>query len=115
MGYALMLVGMAGLTWALAVNKFFEPSVRIQIDRGHRVVETGPYAIVRHPGYALGYPLFLGMPLALDSLWALIPAILLCPLLVLRTIWEDQTMRVELAGYEEYAQRVPYRLISGVW
>src|SRR4051794_15995795 len=55
LGYALMHVGTAGLTWALAVNKFFEPSVRIQIDRGHRVVETGPYAIVRHPGYALGF------------------------------------------------------------
>ena len=55
------------------------------------------------------------MPLALGSLWALIPAILLCPLLVVRTIWEDQTLREELAGYEEYTQRVRYRLIPGVW
>ena len=61
---------------AMAVNKFFEPSVRIQTDRGHKVIDTGPYAIVRHPGYALVYPLFLGIPLALGSLWALVPAIL---------------------------------------
>src|SRR5262249_14739682 len=115
LGYALLLTGMVGLTWAQSVNKFFEPSVRIQTDRGHKVIDTGPYAIIRHPGYALGYPLFLGMPLALGSLWALIPAILLCPLLVLRTIWEDQTLRGELAGYEEYAQRVRYRLVPGVW
>jgi protein-S-isoprenylcysteine O-methyltransferase Ste14 len=65
------------------VNKFFELLVRIQTGRGHKVIDTGPYAIVRHPGYALGYPLFLGMPPALGSLWAMIPAILLCPLLVL--------------------------------
>ena len=59
--------------------------------------------------------LFIGMPLCLGSLWALIPGILLCPLLVLRTIWEDQTLRDELAGYEQYTQRVRYRLIPGVW
>jgi protein-S-isoprenylcysteine O-methyltransferase Ste14 len=115
LGYALMITGMVGLTWAQSVNKFFEPSVRIQTDRGHKVIDTGPYAIVRHPGYAFGYPFFLGMPLALGSLWGLIPAVLLCPLLVLRTIWEDQTLRKELPGYQEYTQRVRYRLIRGVW
>jgi protein-S-isoprenylcysteine O-methyltransferase Ste14 len=114
-GYALIIAGFVGVTWVTSVNKFFEPSVRIQTDRGHRVIDTGPYAIVRHPGYALGYPLFLGMPLALGSLWALIPAMLLGPLLVLRTIWEDQTLRDELPGYQEYAQRVRYRLVPGVW
>ena len=106
---------MVGLTWAEAVNKFFEPTVRIQTDRGHRVIDTGPYAIVRHPGYVSGFLVFIGMPLCLGSLWALIPAVLVCLLLVVRTIWEDQTLREELAGYEEYAQRVRYRLIPGVW
>jgi protein-S-isoprenylcysteine O-methyltransferase Ste14 len=115
LGYALLVIGLVGVTWAESVNKFFEPSVRIQTDRGHKVIDNGPYAIIRHPGYAFGYLLFLGMPLALDSLWALIPAILLCPLLVLRTIWEDRTLREELAGYEEYSERVRYRLIPGVW
>ena len=114
-GYALLVTGMVGVTWAEAVNKFFEPSVRIQTDRGHRVIDSGPYAIVRHPGYVSGFFVFIGMPLCLGSLWALIPAVLLCLLLVVRTIWEDQTLRHELINYEEYTQRVRYRLIPGVW
>jgi protein-S-isoprenylcysteine O-methyltransferase Ste14 len=114
-GYVLVITGMVGLTWAESVNKFFEPTVRIQADRGHKVVDTGPYALVRHPGYVAACLLCSGMPLALGSFWALIPAVLACLLLVLRTIWEDQTLRDELAGYEEYAQRVRYRLIPWVW
>ena len=115
LGYALLLTGMAGLTWAQGVNKFFEPSVRIQTDRGHKVIDTGPYHIIRHPGYAFGLLLFLGMPFALGSLWALIPAILLCPILVTRTVWEDQPLQAELPGYEEYARRVRFRLLPGIW
>ena len=115
LGYTLLITGMVGLTWAESVNKFFEPSVRIQTDRGHRVIDSGPYAIVRHPGYVSGFLVFIGMPLSLGSLWALIPAVLLCLLLVVRTIWEDRTLQDELTGYREYAQRVRYRLIPGVW
>jgi protein-S-isoprenylcysteine O-methyltransferase Ste14 len=70
---------------------------------------------VRHPGYAAGYPVFGGMPLALGSLWALAPVVLLCPPVVLRTVWEDQKLQNELPEYEEYAQRVTYRLIPGAW
>jgi len=114
-GYTLLIAGMVGLTWAESVNNFFEQTVRIQMDREHRVIDAGPYAVVRHPGYVAGCMLFVGMPLALGSLWALIPAILSCLLLVLRTIWEDRTPRDELAGYEEYTQRVRYRLIPGAW
>jgi protein-S-isoprenylcysteine O-methyltransferase Ste14 len=115
LGHTLLIAGIVGLTWAESVNKFFEPTVRIQTDRGHKVVDNGPYAIVRHPGYASACPLFVGMPLALGSLWALVPAALSCLLLVLRTVWEDQTLREELTGYKEYAQRVRYRLLPGVW
>jgi len=115
LGYTLFITGMAGLTWAESVNKFFEPTVRIQTDRGHRVVDNGPYAIVRHPGYVSACPFFVGMALSLGSVWALIPAILSWLLLVLRTIWEDRTLRDELTGYKEYAQRVRYRLVPGVW
>ena len=115
LGYALLLVGFAGLTWAQAVNKFFEPSVRIQTDRGHRVIDTGPYAIIRHPGYAFGFAFFLGIPLALGSLWALIPAMLMSAFVVVRTILEDRTLQKELPGYKQYAERVRYRLIPGVW
>ncbi len=115
LGYVLLITGMVGFVWAESVNKFFEPTVRIQSDRGHKVIDAGPYAIIRHPGYVAACLLFIGMSLALGSVWALIPAILLCLLLVVRTIWEDRTLREELAGYEEYAQRVRYRLIPGVW
>ena len=115
LGYALFIAGMAGLTWVESVNKFFEPTVRIQTDRGHRVIDTGPYAIVRHPGYVSACPYFVGMALSLGSLWALIPALLSCLLLAVRTILEDRTLRDELTGYKEYAQRVRYRLIPGVW
>ena len=70
-GYALLLVGMVLMTWAESVNKFFEPTVRIQSDRGQKVIDTGPYAIVRHPGYASCLPMMVGMALSLGSLWAL--------------------------------------------
>jgi protein-S-isoprenylcysteine O-methyltransferase Ste14 len=103
-GYTFLIAGLAGMTWAQSVNPFFEASVRIQTDRGHKVIDSGPYAIVRHPGYVAGYLLFVGMPLALGSLWTLVPVILLCPLLVLRTVWwEDQMLREGLAGYQDYA------------
>ena len=79
------------------------------------VIDTGPYAFIRHPGYALGFPFFLGIPLALGSLWGLIPATLMSAFLVVRTVLEDRTLRDELPGYREYAQRVRYRLVPGVW
>jgi protein-S-isoprenylcysteine O-methyltransferase Ste14 len=115
LGYALLLMGLAIVTWAETVNKFFEPTVRIQSERGHRVIDTGPYAIVRHPGYFGGLNLFLGIALCLGSLWALIPAGLVSALLVVRTRWEDQTLQAELPGYKEYAQKVRYKLIPGAW
>ena len=114
-GYAIMCCGFAGLIWATAVNRFFEPTVRIQTDRGHTVVTNGPYAIVRHPGYAFALPMFVGIALAMGSLWALIPAVLTWLVLAVRTQLEDSTLRAELPGYAEYAQQVRYKLIPGVW
>ncbi len=114
-GYVLFLAGMGTLTWAEAVNKFFEVTVRIQAERGHRVIDAGPYAVVRHPGYVGGVLFCVGSALCLGSVWALIPAGLASFLLVLRTHWEDQTLQAELPGYKEYTQRVRYRLIPGVW
>jgi protein-S-isoprenylcysteine O-methyltransferase Ste14 len=115
LGYFLFLVGMGVLTWVGAVNKFAEPAVRIQVERGHKVIDTGPYAIVRHPSYAVAVPFFAGIALCLGSLWALIPAGLASAMLVLRTQWEDQTLQAELKGYKEYTGRVRYKLIPGVW
>ncbi len=115
LGYALLLTGMAGLTWAESVNRFFEPTVRIQSERGHTVIDTGPYALVRHPGYVAACLLFVGIALALGSLWALIPAGVACLLLALRTRWEDRMLQSELAGYKGYTQRVRFRWVPGVW
>jgi protein-S-isoprenylcysteine O-methyltransferase Ste14 len=114
-GYALLLVGVGITTWAEAVNKFFEPTVRIQTERGHKVIDTGPYALVRHPGYVGGLFMAAGMALSLGSVWALIPAGLASFLLILRTRWEDQTLQAELPGYREFTERVRYKLIPGVW
>ena len=114
-GYVLVIAGMVIGAWAQAVNKFFEPGVRIQTERGHRVIDTGPYAIVRHPGYVSACLFFVGIALSLGSLWALIPAVLSCVLLVVRTVLEDKTLRNELPGYQEYAHRVRFRLVPGVW
>jgi protein-S-isoprenylcysteine O-methyltransferase Ste14 len=97
------------------VNKFAEPTVRIQTERGQKVIDTGPYAIVRHPLYLGGVILFTGIPLALGSFWALIPTAVGTLVLVVRTVLEDRTLREELEGYKEYAGRVRYRLIPGVW
>ncbi len=115
LGYALMLVGLVGMTWAESVNKFFEVTVRIQSDRGHHVIDRGPYALLRHPGYAFGSLYMLGTPPALGSAWGLIPAVLVLLILVLRTSWEDRTLQAELPGYREYARRVRHRLLPGVW
>jgi protein-S-isoprenylcysteine O-methyltransferase Ste14 len=115
LGYVSLIAGVLGLIWAQSVNKHFEPTVRIQTDRGHTVIDTGPYAVVRHPGYVAASLLNFGMPLSLGSYWALIPAVLLCLLLIVRTVLEDKTLRSELPGYEEYAQWVRYRLVPGVW
>ena len=114
-GYAFLLAGIGIVTWAEGVNKFFEVTVRIQSERGHSVIDTGPYAIARHPGYVGGILHAVGIALSLGSLWALIPAGVASVVLIVRTQWEDQTLQEELEGYKEYTQRVRYKLIPGVW
>ena len=115
LGYVLLVAGWTLTTWAQGANRFFEVGVRIQDERGHRVIDGGPYAIVRHPGYAASFGLLAGMALALGSWWALIPAAVASVLLVLRTALEDRTLRAELPGYAAYARRVRFRLIPGLW
>lgn len=110
-----VILGYAIGSWALVENKFFSGVVRIQTDRGHRVVTTGPYRFVRHPGYAGALWTYLATPILFDSLWAFIPSLLLFAVLVLRTSLEDRTLQAELPGYAEYAQRTRYRLFPGIW
>jgi len=122
MPFALQIVGLAMMvpafimpTWAMVTNPFLATTVRIQNDRGHHVITTGPYQVVRHPTYVGTILTWLSTPLILGSWWAMIPSGLCILLFVVRTALEDKTQREELPGYAEYAQRVRYRLLPGVW
>lgn len=114
-GYAMMAFGIAWFFWPMFVNTWFTLTVRVQEDRGHVVVRSGPYRFVRHPGYVGGILMIIAVPLTLGSAWALIPAAVSAAMLVIRTALEDRTLHVELPGYREYAQEVRYRLLPRVW
>jgi protein-S-isoprenylcysteine O-methyltransferase Ste14 len=115
LGLAIFVPGSAMLIWSMVVNRFFEKTVRIQTDRGHRVIDTGPYAHVRHPGYMGFLGWILATPLLLASAWAFVPALLSVVGVVIRTVLEDRTLHAELPGYPEYAARVRFRMVPGVW
>ena len=114
-GLVLFIPSAALFSWSMGVNPFFEKTVRIQTERGHRVIDTGPYRFVRHPGYVGLFGWCLSTPLLLGSWWAFIPSTLSIIALVIRTALEDRTLRNELAGYEDYTKRVRCRLIPGAW
>jgi protein-S-isoprenylcysteine O-methyltransferase Ste14 len=111
----LLVAGDIVLLWAMAVNRFFSKIVRIQRERGHRVVSLGPYGCVRHPGYVGWISMSAAVPLILGSLWALVPVGVAVAGMVARTALEDRMLRTELEGYDEYAGRVRYRLLPGIW
>ena len=115
LGFILIITGYTFASWAIIENRFFSTMTRIQLDRGHEVCDSGPYRIVRHPGYAGNIPPLAGIALALGSVWTLIPAIIALIIAVIRTDLEDQTLHQELPGYREYANRVRYRLIPGLF
>jgi len=115
LGFLLISLGYAFAAWALIENRFFSSVVRIQVDRGHVVCDSGPYRIVRHPGYAGNMLALPGMVLALSSTWTLIPVAVALIIAVTRTVLEDQTLQDELPGYRDYARRVRYRLIPGIY
>lgn len=114
-GFLLIAFGYAFAAWALAENRFFSSVVRIQTERGHQVCDTGPYRFVRHPGYAGNILALFAMVLALGSVWTLIPAAIATLIAVIRTALEDQALQEELHGYRDYAQRVRYRLLPGIY
>ena len=121
--FALQIVGLLGVAaalgvwrWAMRVNPFFSTAVRLQPERGHRVIAAGPYRWVRHPGYAaLVFLLMPGSALALGSLPSLLPLAGALLLFLRRTALEDRLLQEELAGYREYAARVRWRLLPGLW
>jgi len=107
--------GMGLAMRAMVVNRFFSPVIRIQEERGHRLITEGPYRFVRHPGYAGMLLLCLGSGLVLGSWWSLLPMIPVVLLILRRTILEDRYLRQHMEGYVGYAERVRYRLLPGVW
>lgn len=115
-GVVLYVFFVVVFTWAMSVNPHFEKTVRIQKELNHQVIDSGPYRIVRHPGYiAAMLGLVIATPLLLGSWWAFIPAMLALLCLLLRTALEDLTLRKELSGYEAYTKKVHYRLLPGLW
>ena len=114
-GIAAFLVGIATFVYAMSVNRFFSSVVRIQEDRGHHLIDHGPYSLVRHPGYVGMLLAYAALPLALGSWWTLLPTTILLAFGLHRVWIEDRFLAVNLPGYRDYAARVPYRLLPGVW
>jgi protein-S-isoprenylcysteine O-methyltransferase Ste14 len=115
LGWFWQVVAASVMLWAGATNTFLSRFARIQDNRGHTVVTTGPYGYVRHPMYVGNIVVFLCIPLALGSWRALLPGAANAVLMVIRARKEDRMLRAELAGYEAYAHRVRSRLFPGVW
>lgn len=103
------------LAWVMRANTYLSQVVKVDSERDHQVITTGPYALVRHPMYTVVIILLFAVPIALGSRYALILAVFLSVLLIVRTYFEDRTLHAELAGYPEYARQTPYRLIPGIW
>jgi len=114
-GFISILLGYSFAVWALAENRFFYSVVLIKTDQGHVVCDSGPYRFVRHPGYAGNIPPLFGIAFALGSVWTLIPAVVALIITIIRTVLEDRALQEELPGYRDYSQRVPYRLIPGIY
>ncbi len=114
---ALLLVaaGYVLVFWAMLVNRFFSSVVRIQSDRGQHVISTGPYALVRHPGYSAGILIVVASGIALGFLAAAFLVAIVLPFLLYRVVNEDRVLRSRLDGYADYARQVPWRLVPGLW
>jgi protein-S-isoprenylcysteine O-methyltransferase Ste14 len=115
LGIVMIVAGNVLGQWAMVKNRFFSAVVRIQKDRGHKVITDGPYRYIRHPGYVAGIIGALGTPLLLGSLWAIIPIAFMIVIVIIRTALEDRTLHNELEGYPEYASQTRYRLFPGIW
>ena len=114
-GVCVLIAAQLLILWAMAVNVHFETTVRIQKERDHKVVTTGPYQYVRHPGYSAIIFMYGVTPLILGSWRGMVPAFFCSVFLVIRTALEDKTLQRELPGYTAYAKTTHYRLVPGIW
>lgn len=116
LGLAVLAAAYALCFWAMHENRFFSSVIRIQTDRGQYVVTTGPYAVIRHPGYTAGILVMVASGIALGSwLSAAFLMIATLPFLLYRAVTEDRVLQAELTGYRNYAERVRWGLVPGVW
>lgn len=115
LGAVMLVGGYVGVGWVFRSNSFAAPVVRIQSERKQPVIDTGPYAIVRHPMYAFALPILAGAPLLAGSFWGLSAVPLAIAAIGWRAVREEQLLRADLAGYEDYARRVRWRFAPGVW
>ncbi len=114
-GLAGVAAGLGLVVWSMAVNRFFSPVIRIQEERGHHLVTGGPYRFIRHPGYAGMVLAALCSGPALGSWWAVLPALGYVALILRRAAAEDRFLRDQLPGYRDFAQKVRWRQLPGVW
>jgi protein-S-isoprenylcysteine O-methyltransferase Ste14 len=114
-GLLILAASMSMSCWALSANRFFSSDARIQRERGHHVVTTGPYEFVRHPGYLAAIGMSVASPLALGSYVSALPMILVAALIIRRLLLEERMLVAELEGYADYAARIHWRLIPGIW
>jgi len=114
-GLVIFIISFLFTIWAMYVNRYFEANVRIQHDREHRVISEGPYRFIRHPGYVSFIMTTFSIPLIFGSLYGFINAVISTVLILIRTGMEDQTLKNELDGYADYAQKVKYRILPGFW
>jgi protein-S-isoprenylcysteine O-methyltransferase Ste14 len=114
-GLALQLVSTVFIMWVMRVNSFAAPLVKIQSERGHHVIDSGPYAWVRHPMYTGAIAFFIGIPLLLGSLWGLMASPFLALMFAIRITIEERMLKAGLEGYADYTSQVRYRLLPGIW
>jgi protein-S-isoprenylcysteine O-methyltransferase Ste14 len=107
--------GLAFGQWAMVVNRFFSSAIRLQTDRGHRVIDTGPYRLIRHPGYAGLLVSATAGGVVMGSWWSLVPLAPAAGVILRRLVMEDAFLHRELEGYATYARRVRYKLVPGLW
>ena len=114
-GLLCLIIGMSCNTWVGLHNPFASTVIRLQDDRGHHVITSGPYQFVRHPGYAGGVLIVICGGLVLGSWLAILPLLIFFPMVIARTKREDEFLKKNLDGYTTYASQVRYRLLPGVW
>jgi len=114
-GVVLLCLGIWLSFQVLRENSYAAPVVKVQKERGHKVVTTGPYAYVRHPMYSSVILIGAGVPLLLGSWWGLLAVPVFMLVLGLRATMEERMLKVELEGYEDYSERVRYRFVPLLW